>query len=289
MHQNQAPRRIGASIVNEIIKSVLTTDFEQRLCGAAHRNLVDLGNPLRLNNFAYALRELTRHVLHRLAPTDLVVKCSWYRNETDKPCGVTRRQRATYAAQGGLTPEYVRDVLDLEIEETYSALVAAINNLNKLTHIEEEVFDIDPILVAASVRTTEEAFVALCSDIKNCRQQVLFALQKNIDEEIVKGVLSDTILAIDELATHHQVDEIDIDQVEVTQITHNQIVIVATGSLEVELQYGSNSDIRRGDGAAFPDSFPFTCYLCSGVEAPDQVQVRANGLLVDTSAWSDED
>lgn len=51
----------------EKINSVLLDGFEKELLNSAFINLLT-PNALRLNNFAYALRELTRHVLHRLAP-----------------------------------------------------------------------------------------------------------------------------------------------------------------------------------------------------------------------------
>ncbi|WP_284450998.1 pPIWI-associating nuclease domain-containing protein [Methylophaga thalassica] len=53
----------------ERINSVLLDGFDKVLLDSAFVNLLT-PNPLRLNNFAYAMRELTRHVLHRLASGD---------------------------------------------------------------------------------------------------------------------------------------------------------------------------------------------------------------------------
>lgn len=72
--------------MNERITEILTQGFERELYTAALNNLADSSNPLRLNNFAYAMRELTRHVLHRLAPDESVRKCRWYRDES-RPAG----------------------------------------------------------------------------------------------------------------------------------------------------------------------------------------------------------
>lgn len=73
------------------IENKLLPEFEKELFSAAQKNLGDKTNPLRLNNYAYAIRELTRHVLHRLAPDENVIRCSWYKNETDKANGITRK------------------------------------------------------------------------------------------------------------------------------------------------------------------------------------------------------
>lgn len=50
-----------------INKSLIKTQFEQELCEAAFDNL-QTKSKLRFNNFAYSIRELSRHILHRLAP-----------------------------------------------------------------------------------------------------------------------------------------------------------------------------------------------------------------------------
>lgn len=46
----------------------MKTSFEKDLLEAALKNLEDGKSKLRLNNFAYSARELTRHYLKRLAP-----------------------------------------------------------------------------------------------------------------------------------------------------------------------------------------------------------------------------
>ena len=55
------------------LATFLQAGFEQDLHASAFQNLADLNNKLRFNNFAYAIRELMRHVLNRLAPTESVI------------------------------------------------------------------------------------------------------------------------------------------------------------------------------------------------------------------------
>lgn len=273
--------------MNEYIVSFLAEGFERGLYAAAQQNLADCENKLRLNNFAYAMRELMRHVLHRLAPNDAVVQCSWYHNETDKPNHLTRRQRAYFAVQGGLSNEYVQDVLRLETADIHRALLQAIDGLSKFTHIEEAVFGLAEAEVTTRVHETEEAVAALCSTIHTCRQQIITALWEQIDSTVVDEALRETLLAIDEITAHHSIEEVYTHRVEITEITYDEIVFKATGSIAAELQWGSNSDVRRGDGAVLSKSFPFTCYLWSPVDDPNQVEAREEGLLVDTSSWHD--
>jgi hypothetical protein len=282
--------------MNERMASFLAEGFERELYSAALLNLADCENKLRLNNFAYAMRELMRHVLHRLAPNDAVVQCSWYRNKTDnaehptrrttdKPKPPTRRERAYFAVQGGLSDEYVQDVLGLETANIHQALVQAIDGLSKFTHIEKAVFGLGETEVTTRVKETEEAVAALCVTIQSCRQQITTALSEQIDSAVVDEALRETLMAIDEIAGHHSIEEIYTHRVEITELTHDEIVFKVTGSIGSALQWGSNSDIRRGDGAVLSKSFPFTCYLWSPVDDPTQVEAREDGLLVDTSSW----
>ena len=69
----------------------LKTAFEKDLLEAALANLNDSNNKLRLNNFAYAARELTRHFLERLAPDKEVLGAPWFTVENEaKPNEPTR-------------------------------------------------------------------------------------------------------------------------------------------------------------------------------------------------------
>ena len=90
------------------IHSLIETDFERSLADAAFSQLEDNDNKLRLNNFAYSLRELSRHILHRLAPDDMVKSTCWFK-PTDKknPDAITRSQRMKYAIQRGLSDEFL--------------------------------------------------------------------------------------------------------------------------------------------------------------------------------------
>ena len=272
--------------MNETTFAALSPDFEQQLYKAAHQNLADNQNPLRLSNFAYAMRELVRHMLERLAPTEAVTACSWYQNETTKADGVTRRQRAYYAVQGGLSNEYVQNVLGLKTQGIHQTLIKAIDRLSKFTHIQPEVFSVSAEEIDILANQTEQAVEDLILAISECRKQVASALWHHIDEAVVFEVIRESIGAIDEIATHHCIDEIYVGEVNVTEITHDNVFFKATGSLGAELQWGSSSDVKNDIGAVMSENFSFECQLMSLVAAPDELEVTENSLAVDTSNWS---
>ena len=94
-------------LINTISK-YLENNFEKRLFEATIQNFQYRQSPLRLNNFAYSMRELFRHILGRLAPTEKVLRCSWYINETNKPNGITRAQRVIYSVKNKGTDTFLR-------------------------------------------------------------------------------------------------------------------------------------------------------------------------------------
>lgn len=271
--------------MSQRLRTFLEPGFEQQLFHAATANLAERQNPLRLNNYAYAVRELVRHVLHRLAPEDLVRQCSWYKCESNRAGSVTRKQRAQYAIHGGLPEEYVRDTLRINIDSAKTALANAIDALSRLTHIEEAVFALPPNRVDEHVRETDAALDALCETIDSCRTELLAALSERIDRAVVDATLSETILAVDELATHHFIDEVYVEDVEVTDISARTIQIQVSGLIEVSLQWGSNSDVARGDGLQLGTAFPFNCELSCAVENPEHIEAHEETLIVDTSSW----
>ena len=62
----------------EQVKRLLSDAFSHLVVDAAMRVLRDVDNPIRLNLFAAAVRELVTHVFHDLAPDAEVKACSWY-------------------------------------------------------------------------------------------------------------------------------------------------------------------------------------------------------------------
>ncbi len=100
---------------------------------------------------------------------------------------------------------------------------------------------------------------------------------------IGNALITETILSVDELSSHHSVDEVYVDEMRIVSLTHDTTYFEVKGSLGVELQWGSNSDIRRGDGATLEQSFPFTVTMQSPVD--NISRFNEVDYYVDTSEW----
>lgn len=268
------------------IRSSLAKGFETDLFEAALKNLDDLVNPLRFNNFAYSMRETVRHLLDRLAPDQEVHACSWYTNQTERDGGITRKQRAYFAIQGGLSDAFVKNALHLDADELHSVLVKAIENLNKYTHIQPSTFAIADVEVRSLAHQTLSAVRDLLDTIVECRNRIIERMEGEIDAAAVDEVLNDSLLGIDELASHFSVQEVSLGVVKITSIDHERVHLEATGSIDCILQFGSNSDLRQDDGAEIPQTFKFMCRLYCPVDEPDELFVVEDSVGVDTEAWT---
>jgi hypothetical protein len=116
----------------------------------------------------------------------------------------------------------------------------------------------------------------------------LDAISQELDDAAVDALITDTILEVDELATHHSVDEVYVDHTSVQSIGAHFITYRATGTVAITLQWGSNSDLRRGDGAEAGLSFPFRCDIQVPLDDPLEVAAGEAEYVVDVSSWRDD-
>ena len=169
----------------------LKTDFEKDLLDAALWNLGETDNKLRLNNFAYAMRELTRHFLERLAPDDQVRHAPWFINEVPgNPSMITREQRIKYAVQGYLSDEYREKVLKLELQEVSKKLRDSINKLSKYTHVNPDTFDVDSVFITDISYNIMEVTLIFFMTIDKANQLVNKAIDSCIDNSNFEFPLS---------------------------------------------------------------------------------------------------
>lgn len=250
------------SAAEHTILQHLASGFEQQLFQAAIANLDDISNKLRLNNFAYSMRELIRVVLERLAPDEEVVNAPWFEpNDKEHPDKVTRSQRIKYAIQGWLSDDYVTDKLRIDHQDNDKELRKNIDELSKYTHVTVSTFNIEP------VKITELALGVLCNvqfflmTVAEARYQVQQAAIDCIDEEMIEEFYYNVQNDIDILATHHEILAYMITDIHLKDQDSDTITLKVIGDVQVRLQWGSDGDMRRGDGYETEMSFPFSSTL----------------------------
>ena len=271
----------------EKLKPRLANEFQRRLLAATVQSVQEASNPLRLNNFSASFRELFRHVLVKFAPEHHVMATSWFVPNAKNAGKVTRAQKVSYVVHAGLDPAYVEGELGIDVAAERQALLRTIDRLSKFTHVNEESFGSNPQEVEQHALAVCEALRSFLDCADTARSLLCSRVEERIHEDVVSEVIGDTILSLDEIATHHCIDDVDVHQIEVTAMDHAKIQFIAHGSVGVQLQWGSHSDMRKGDGAVIQDSYPLTCKFYSKVENPEELEIDEDSLCVDTSSWWD--
>lgn len=267
------------------LRAKLTKPFHAALFDATLQSLRDTGNPLHATNFSNGFRELTRNVLDSLAPKEQLQASPWFKPDPTSRDGFTRRHRIQYIIHGGLSTEFAKEELGIDVDGEAKSLLDAVDKLSKFVHVNEDTFDVDP---AQLTEISEGAIGALadlmdCAD--TCRRNLCDHLEARVHKALLREILRETIDDIDSIATHHTVEDISVEEVNVVSLNGTRLTLAVSGYVEVELQWGSGGDLRRGDGAIADESFPLTCEFSSSVKAPDKFELTPDSLKVDNDSW----
>jgi len=286
MSQQRNAETIQFGVDVDALGRRLIDDFSRSVLLGAIQAAADGTNPIRGNLFAAAIRELLGHTLHELAPDEELRKCSWFKPETQdgRP---TRAQRQRYVIQGGLSDGFVCNDLGLDVEALRQELSKAVDSLNRATHLRPKSIVADQEAVETLVCTALGAVTALFDAVEHCRHEMMTAIADAVVDQATEEVLQETIQTIDELATHHSIEEVYVGDVRTIKIDSEYVWYRASGTIAAELQWGSNSDLRRGDGATLDHSFPFECDIPAPVSDPRQLETSLTELRVSDGGWRD--
>jgi hypothetical protein len=270
---------------SHLFQQFLETDFENKLFQATMNNSYQIYNPLVVNNFAYSMRELSRHILSRLSPDANVLSCDYFEgyippgSDGKRP---TRRELIRYAIQGGLEINFVKDELNIDVETSIGEILESIKDLNKYTHINLESFDIGLDKSLSIILETLKQFVYLFQSIEDVHQELCSHLRNEIEDEVIDHTIRDTIVAIDSISTHHSIEEVDINEIRIKEISHNAVIFDVKGVLCVSHQYGSNSDLRRDDGLLIDKSYHFIANPEASILDLNYVSLEEADFFVET-------
>lgn len=199
----------------------------------------------------------------------------------------TRWQRIIFAIQGGLSDDFVKNTLQLDVAPIRKRLIKAVDNLSKHVHGREDTIiegrDEQDVVASGAI----ESLGAFLDTYHECRTTILGAIQQELDDAAVDALLTDTIQEVDELATHHSVEEVYVGDTSVRSIGPHFITYRATGTIAIGLQWRSNSDLRRGDGAEADLSFPFRCDIQASLDDPLNIAFGETDYAVDVRSWRD--
>ena len=274
------------------ISEHLPIGFEKNLFLASLNNLSDKGNPLRFNNFAYCMREIITLILSRYSSDDDILKCSWYKNETNKDDGITRSQRAKYTIQGGFSDERVFEVLGLDedddkdfIKDTLKSFTKLFRELNEHTHLREKRFNIGDEVCESLAFQVLRMVKNILMLIEDLRAQIKSHIEGEIDETLISEIVTTTFNELDILSTHTMVDDYELDHFYVETICSDYVEVKGYGTVYCDLQYGSGSDMKNGIGVSISKSFPYDFTIHAKLSDLQSLELGGSGIVVDTDSW----
>jgi len=263
----------------EKIRGFLKTEFEKELFNAAVAYLDKTSDPLRFNSFSAAMRELSRHILQRLAPDDDVKKCSWFTVETTNGAP-TRKQKVIYAVQGGLLEKFVEDNLDVEPQDEIKEVIKSINLLSKYTHVNKKTFNIPQAECESLAIKVLDSFISIFEMVEQLRYEIHHSLHDYISEELNDTFMSNVFSDLDILSSQTIPETSALESFEIKNITSEKILITGNGNVEVSLNYG-----KGDDAAEINDSFPYEFKCHSEIDEPSKIILYPHNVEVDTSSW----
>ncbi|MGV0760248.1 hypothetical protein V6768_13120 [Tistrella mobilis] len=258
--------------------------FLKTVLKGAMRVARDKKNPIRGNLLASALRELVGHILHGLAPDTEVRNCVWFVQAEDTKT-VTRRQRANYIVHAGLPDNFVETKLEMHIATEITPLIDAMNDLNRSTHVRAETVVYDSREVRTMMYSVLHGLLTLLESAQESRARLTDAVSHVMRHAVFDNLISETIQELDEISTHTTVSGHEIEIVEVRSLTATQIEYTITGYVEVELQYGSNSDVRNDIGYREDDHYPYSATVISNPASPLEIRSKDINIKVDNSRF----
>jgi Predicted pPIWI-associating nuclease len=271
--------------VNKIssIEKHLTTEFEKKLFAASVSYLSKLDDPLRLNSFSYSMRELYEHILSRLSPRDQIINCTWFKpeNERNDP---TRKQQLKYAVQKGLEDDYVENNLNVSIDEFWPSIRKMHNSLSQYTHVDEITFDTSEKDCDNFSNKVLNSLLEILDLISSTRDEILDNLYDDVSEVLIQTCAYRAMGGIDILSNNSYVEDVQIENYEITSIDSEEIYFEGVGTASVSLNYNDGED-----GTEISLDFPFKFTCLSSVLDPVAIQLTEGDIEIDISSWSEDE
>lgn len=168
------------------------------------------------------------------------------------------KDRIKYIVQGGFSDEIVKSILGLDFQNKIQRINTYFRDtLSAHVHISKNTFNCSTEEIAQKTEEFSQIFRTFWILVQRLRTDLIRALQNDLSEIITEKFLQDTFDDLDCLSTHTRVDDIYISDIEIVNITENYFKVCIDGNIGVELQYGSDGDLKRGIGDIMNDDYPF--------------------------------
>lgn len=260
-------------------RSHLESPFEHTLFIAGLRNYCSVGNPLRFNNFSFAMRELVTNILNRKASAENVMAAPWY-VRLDEKRNVNRKQQLKYCAQKHIPDRLLsQNALD-RIESKITEYNKEFNFFNKYTHITEKYFNSKADTFFKEARELILLTSRAYDHFEDLEEIISNDVLDQIEEEINKSVLENIPDEVDILSSSTIIDESEVYNIRLITIDNEYLYFLVEGKICITRQYGKGDDfLSQGD------SYPFLTTIKIKNSDFRVIEHLNINIAVDTSEW----
>jgi hypothetical protein len=279
---------ITALRFNETRLRKLLTDLSPHLptmLDGALKSFEHTENPVRFANTANTLRELFRELMEAVAPNTEIRRTCWFKPDTSSKNGITRRHRCRFSVYGYVDPSNFAKNFAESVDDLTKDILDGIDQLNAFTHITRSSLaraESDAVDVFSEVL---ENLASLFEVIGEARERLNMSLENILHEAFGDLFTSEFFDDLDQLSTHTRPQGATNIEFEIDDIDEEEMRLSGSGTVECDLQYGSDGDCERGDGVEWPDAFPFTFNASARVADIKQVSVNPSDVSINTDKY----
>jgi len=283
---------LAANELTQRVRGHFKLDLQREMFDAAVESFEHDDSPLKLKNFASALRKLGGIWLEQLAPKDRIRACEWFEQNTHlrKEDFVTRAQRAKYAVQGELHDD-VLEYLHIDVRSTVKEYLALIGELSKYGLTIEEHSDTPAETAELEAIRALETFDQLSELIQERHASLLSSaavaaldaasLDCEVYDEVDGALFVEVGEELDRPSTHVTSDDLKLDSLSILSLAPDRIVYQGRGRVYARLQYGPISVVALDIDEPVHDIYPFECNFesCTGYLYPTFIR---GSMKIDT-------
>lgn len=244
--------------ISEVRKFFEDDSFLSDVYDSVIKSYQDSTNPLRLSNFACNIRELLREKMSLNTTDREILLCRWCKKDEylDKMGKPTRKARIRYYLLSNMDDKFLDKIFLEKIKEIEKEYIKKIDTLSKYTHITRKTYYISQKEIDDKFLEIMNLLIFIINFLEASKKMTTRQIEDFLYEDISDHVYHDYIDSeLDLLSTHTIIDDVSNIQFSIQNINQDFILIDGTAELDVCLQYGSESDRRKGDGDSFNMSF----------------------------------
>ena len=174
----------------------------------------------------------------------------------------------------------------MDLTEVSKNLRKSINDLSKYTHVNPSTFNADEATIVDVSYNIMEDTLRFFMTVTEAQIKVMKAVDSSINEEMASQFYIETKDELDILASHYEVLGYLITSLTQLAKADETVTMQADGMVRVRLQYGSDGDMRRGDGYETVVKFPFTSTFVANYKNQNgDVHIESANVEVDNDSF----